>query len=95
MPFFFSNTFKDNITLVVAVIDDKLLKPFMEVVHGLRVIAGGMAATSCRIPSFSCSIVPGQHAWTLAFRYPQRIKSHGVKSGDRVGQPMSPCKEIR
>ena len=25
----------------------------------LRVIAGGMAATSCRIASFNCSIVPG------------------------------------
>ena len=30
----FSNTFKDNITQVPAVIDDKLLKPFTEVVHG-------------------------------------------------------------
>ena len=28
----------------------------------LRVIEGGMAATSCRIASFNCSIVPGQHA---------------------------------
>ena len=26
----------------------------------LRVIAGGMAATSCRIASFNCSIVPGR-----------------------------------
>ena len=33
MPFF-SNTFKDNIAQVPAVIDDKLLKPFTEVVHG-------------------------------------------------------------
>jgi len=33
MPFF-PNTFKDNIALVAAVIDDTLLKPFMEVVHG-------------------------------------------------------------
>ena len=31
---FFSNTFKDNIAQVPAVIDDKLLKPFTEVVHG-------------------------------------------------------------
>ena len=31
---FFSNTFKDNITQVPAVIDDTLLKPFTEVVHG-------------------------------------------------------------
>ena len=30
----FSNTFKDNIAQVPAVIDDKLLKPFTEVVHG-------------------------------------------------------------
>jgi len=31
---FFSNTFKDNIAQVPAVIDDKLLKPFNEVAHG-------------------------------------------------------------
>ena len=31
---FFSNTFKGNIVQVPAVIDDKLLKPFTEVVHG-------------------------------------------------------------
>ena len=28
----------------------------------LRVIAGGMAATSCRIASFNCSIVPRRRA---------------------------------
>ena len=28
----------------------------------LRVIAGGIAATSCRIASFNCSIVPGRRA---------------------------------
>ena len=28
----------------------------------LRVIAGGMAATSCRIVSFNCPIVPGRRA---------------------------------
>ena len=33
MPFF-SNTFKDNIAQVLAVIDDKLLGPFTEIVHG-------------------------------------------------------------
>ena len=33
MPFF-SNTFKDNIAQVPAVICDKLLKPFAEVAHG-------------------------------------------------------------
>ena len=32
---FFLNTFKDNNAQVPAVIDDKLLKPFTEVVHGL------------------------------------------------------------
>ena len=32
--FFFSNNFKDNIAEVPAVIDDKFLKPFTEVVHG-------------------------------------------------------------
>jgi len=31
---YFSNTFKDNIAQVPAVIDDKLLKLFTEVVHG-------------------------------------------------------------
>ena len=30
---FFSNTFKDDIAQVAAVIDDTLLKPFTEVVH--------------------------------------------------------------
>ena len=30
----FLNTFKSNIAQVAAVIDDTLLKPFMEVVHG-------------------------------------------------------------
>ena len=34
MMHFISNTFKDNIAQVPAVIDDKFLKPFMEVVHG-------------------------------------------------------------
>jgi len=33
MPFF-SNTFKDSIAQVAAVIDDTLFKPFTEVVHG-------------------------------------------------------------
>ena len=33
-PIFFPNTFKDNIAQVPAVIDDTLLKPFTEVVHG-------------------------------------------------------------
>ena len=32
---FFSNTFKDNIGQVLAVIDDTTLKPFTEVAHGL------------------------------------------------------------
>ena len=31
---FFSNSFKGNIAQVPAVIDDTLLKPFTEVVHG-------------------------------------------------------------
>ena len=31
---FFLNTCKDNIAQVQAVIDDKILKPFTEVVHG-------------------------------------------------------------
>ena len=31
---FFSNTFKDSVSQVPAVIDDKILKPFTEVVHG-------------------------------------------------------------
>jgi len=31
---FFSNTFKDNIAQVAAVIDDTLFKSIMEVVHG-------------------------------------------------------------
>ena len=34
MMHFFSNTFKENIAQVPAVIDDTLLKPFTEVVHG-------------------------------------------------------------
>ena len=58
----FSNTFKDNIVQVAAVFDDKLLKPFTKLSMVLLVIAGGMAATSCRIASFNCSIVPGRRA---------------------------------
>ena len=57
----FLNTFKDNIAQVAAVIDDTLLKPFTEVVHGFAGHPGGMAATSC-IASFNCSIVPGRRA---------------------------------
>jgi len=56
MQFFFSNTFKDNIAQVPAVMDDTLLKLSM----ALRVIAGGMAETSCHIASFNCSVVPGR-----------------------------------
>jgi len=57
---FFSNTFKGTIAQVPAVIDDKLLKPLTEVVHGFAGHRGRMAATSCRIASFNCSIVPGR-----------------------------------
>ena len=32
---------------------------------------------------------------TFSFRYPQRKKSHGLKSGDRAGHPTSPLKEIK
>ena len=47
---FFSNTFKDNITQVAAVIDDTLLKPFTEVVHdfaGHRGRKGGDFLSYC------------------------------------------------
>ena len=71
---FFSNTFKDNIAQVPAVIDDKLLKPSRKLSMALRVIAGGMAATSCRIASFNCSIVPGRRTprspkWSLSLGF--------------------------
>ena len=66
----FSNTFKDNITQVPAVIDDTLLKPFTEVVHGFA--------------SFNCSIVPGRRArrpgtTTRSRRHSARddLQSHG------------------
>ena len=36
----------------------------------LRVIAGGMAATSCHIASFNCSIVPGRRVWELFLPHP-------------------------
>ena len=50
--FFFSNTFKDNIAQVPAVIDDTILKPFMEVVHGFaghRGRNGGDFLSYCRL----------------------------------------------
>ena len=51
----FSNTFKDNIAQVPDVIDEKLLKPFTEVVHGFAGHRGrNGGATSCRIASFNC-----------------------------------------
>ena len=62
---FFSNTFKDNIAQVPAVIDVTLLKPF-KLSMALRVIVGGMAETSCRIASFNCSVVPGRRPF-MAF----------------------------
>ena len=49
MPFFFSNTFKDNIAQVAAVIDDTLLKPFTEVVHGF---AGHYGRNGCDFLSY-------------------------------------------
>ena len=76
MMHFFPNTFKDNIAQVPAVIDDKLLKPFVEVVHGFAVIAGGMAATSCRIASFNCSIVPGRGCLYIEIRSATCVCSH-------------------
>ena len=39
----FSNTFKDNVAQVPAVIDDKFLKPFMEDVNGFARHSGGNA----------------------------------------------------
>ena len=44
----------------------------------LRVIAGGMAATSCRVASFNCSIVPGRRA-----RHPGTIEQ--LKEAIKVG----------
>ena len=47
---FFENTFKDNIAQVPAVIDDKLLKPFTEVVNSLagrRGRKGGDSLSYC------------------------------------------------
>ena len=43
----------------------------------LRVIAGGMAATSCRIASFNCSIVPGRR--TSPWNY---WTGTGIKGGN-------------
>ena len=40
MMSFFTNTFKDNIAQVPAVIDDKFLEPFTEVVHGFAGLRG-------------------------------------------------------
>jgi len=61
----------------------------------VRVISGGMASISCRILSFKSSRDRGWCLETFSFRYPQRKKSHGLKSGDRAGHPTSPLKEIK
>jgi len=61
----------------------------------LRVISGGMASISCRILSFKSSRDRGRCLITFSYRYPQRKKSHGLKSGDGAGHPTSPLKEIK
>ena len=43
MMHFFSNPFKENIAQLPAVIDDTLLKPFTEVVHGFAGHRGRMS----------------------------------------------------
>ena len=59
---FFPNTFKDHIAQVSAVIDDKLLKPFTEVVHGFAGHRGRNGGDFLSYCLFNCSIVPGRRA---------------------------------
>jgi hypothetical protein len=61
----------------------------------LWVISGGMASISCRILSFKSSRDRGRCLKTFSFRYHQRKKSRGLKSGDRASHSTSPLKEIK
>jgi hypothetical protein len=56
---FLLNAFEDNIAQVAAVIDDTLLKPFTEVVHGFAGHRGWNGGDSCRIASFNPSATEG------------------------------------
>ena len=56
----------------------------------LRFISGGMASISCRILSFKSRRDRGRCLKTFSFRYPQRKKSHGLKSVVRASHPTSP-----
>ena len=67
---FFSNTFKYNIAQVPALLMTKSWSPSRKLSMAMRVIADGMAATYCRIASFSCSIVPGRRARRPVFCAP-------------------------
>jgi len=81
---YFSNTFKDNIAQVPAIIDDTLLKPFTEVVHGFAGHRRRNAGDFLSIASFNCSIVPGRRA--RATRKKVKVKGHPATSrGDPRG----------
>jgi hypothetical protein len=54
-----------------------------------------MALISCWILSFRSSRDRERCLKTSSFRYHQRKKSHGLKSGDGAGHPTSPIKEIK
>ena len=71
-----------------------LLKTFTKV-DTRQVISCGMAVIFWRTASLSCSIDWGQLLHIFDLRYPQRKKSHGFKSGEQAGQPMSPRNEMK
>ena len=54
-----------------------------------------IVSTSCRMASFNSFKLRGLWVYTLPFRYPQRKKSHGDKSGDLGGHGTSPKREMR
>lgn len=78
---FTSICFKDYITQELTSILNTLSQPFPEVQHDL-------AGHFCR---------NGSHCWGYCsfecseiFKFPQGMESHGIKSGERGGLPMSP-----
>ena len=69
---FFLNTFKDNIAQVPAVINDTILKPFTEVVHGFAGHRGRNGGDFLSYYLLNSSIVPGRRArrrWFCVFSW--------------------------
>ena len=87
--------FKNNIRQMAAVVGNTLLKTFPEVLHHFPGHLRRNAVDFLSDPSFKSSRYRGRCLKTFSFRYPQRKKSHGLKSRDHAGHPTSPLKEIK